>query len=90
MFIDFPPPDALLLGLESQPPAFVVSQAERPDPLPPIYTTMAVGEEGGTEPPSQPPITTEAIGEEGGCKEDKPVPITLAIGEEGSRSNFFW
>ncbi len=37
----------------------------------PIYTTMALGEEGGD-------YTTMAVGEEGG-----DTPTTMAIGEEG-------
>lgn len=51
----------------------------RPIPIcppvrPPIATTLAIGEEGG----SPYPITTLALGEEGG------VPITtMALGEEG-------
>ncbi|NEQ23908.1 MAG: hypothetical protein F6K28_33175, partial [Microcoleus sp. SIO2G3] len=36
-----------------------------PKPIePPIYTTLALGEEGGWHPPD---VTTRALGEEGGC-----------------------
>lgn len=44
------------------------------------FTTMAVGEEGGTRPP--PDMTTMAVGEEGGTK-PPPDMTTKAIGEEG-------
>ena len=49
-----------------------------PQPIdPPIYTTLAIGEEGGDCRPIKPPIT-KALCEDGG-----PIATTQAIGEEG-------
>lgn len=56
-----------------------------PKPIdPPIFTTLALGEEGGCGEP--PPVTTDACGEEGGGEPIEihpPEVTTLALGEEG-------
>ena len=48
------------------------------DPI--AATTLALGEEGGTDPI----VSTEALGEEGGICVTPPLPITEALGEEGN------
>jgi hypothetical protein len=60
----------------------------------PVFTTLAVGEEGDPDPlpepigsPEEPVFTTLAVGEEGGEPEPGwPVFTTFAVGEEGDPS----
>ena len=55
--------------------------AKQPDSL---FTTMAVGEEGGSKPGKPGGVTTMTLGEEGGAKPGKPGGVTtMAVGEEG-------
>ena len=68
------------------------------EPEEPIFTTLAIGEEGDPDPypdpvvsPDDPVFTTLAVGEEGGGGEPEwPSFTTLAIGEEGDPGTDPW
>lgn len=79
-------------GQPGWPPAAGGANGTTPDPDEPIFTTLAIGEEGDPDPDSGtvalPPASSEdggtyttlAIGEEG---DSASMPTTLATGEEG-------
>ncbi len=56
----------------------------------PVFTTLAVGEEGDDVEPDDGFATTAAIGEEGNPGFEEPVATTAALGEEGDPDHDFW
>ncbi len=69
-----------------------VGEEGDPDPYPDpiglpedsVFTTLALGEEGGDFESGWPVVTTQALGEEGDPGLDEGVVTTAAIGEEGN------
>ena len=87
-----PGPGGRPWGPPGWPPVAGGGNGTNPDPDEPVFTTLAIGEEGDPDPasgtiarPHNPTgnggtFTTLALGEEG---DPASVPTTLALGEEG-------
>jgi hypothetical protein len=65
----------------------------------PVFTTLALGEEGDPDPTWPGEVTTMALGEEGDTDPDlclpvwapdEPVMTTMALGEEGDPDPDLW
>jgi hypothetical protein len=70
-----------------------------PIPEEPVFTTMALGEEGDPDPAGPGEVTTMALGEEGDTDPypcfpvwgpDDPGMTTMALGEEGDTDPDLW